>query len=181
MNLDKHRLATAATARYPQAGQGAALAIAYLALGANGESAEVREKHVDQDVEGLRAELGDVLWYLARLHVELRVTVGGRAGDVLAPLPSEEVPMRSVAEGLDRLQMAVGQIAELAKKSLRDDLELTDARRTQLREATARAQREWQGVVRVAGLDAADVAGRNIAKLLDRRDRGTLSGSGDHR
>jgi NTP pyrophosphatase (non-canonical NTP hydrolase) len=57
-------------------------AIQFLALALNGESGEVAEKakkYIREDdemyVDGLRDELGDVLWYLTRLAVECDIDI----------------------------------------------------------------------------------------------------------
>jgi NTP pyrophosphatase (non-canonical NTP hydrolase) len=72
MNFDQYQHETRKTAIYPEN-----QALNYLALGLNGEAGEVAEKikkhirdgkELDQD---FAKELGDTLWYLARLVDEL--------------------------------------------------------------------------------------------------------------
>lgn len=72
MDFDYYQNKTQSTAIYPED-----QALEYLALGLNGESGEVAEKikkhirdgkEIDED---FAKELGDVLWYLARLIDEL--------------------------------------------------------------------------------------------------------------
>lgn len=69
-------------ARYPGAGTGEKDAISYVVMGLTGEAGEVADKYkkVLRDDEGvlheekrlaLALELGDVLWYVARLAEEL--------------------------------------------------------------------------------------------------------------
>lgn len=72
MKFDNYQEKTAETAIYPED-----QALEYLALGLNGESGEVAEKvkkHIRDGKEldeDFAKELGDVLWYLARLIDEL--------------------------------------------------------------------------------------------------------------
>ena len=74
------------TATYPEAGSGSMLALAYLGLGVAGEAGEVADKlkKVLRDSGGvltnevraaLIKEIGDVLWYAARLGVELDISM----------------------------------------------------------------------------------------------------------
>jgi len=72
MDFDHYQNKTESTAIYPED-----QALEYLALGLNGEAGEVAEKikkhirdgkEVDED---FAKELGDVMWYLARLIDEL--------------------------------------------------------------------------------------------------------------
>jgi len=72
LKFDDYQEKTAETAIYPED-----QALEYLALGLNGESGEVAEKikkHIRDGKEldeDFAKELGDVLWYLARLIDEL--------------------------------------------------------------------------------------------------------------
>ncbi|QBP33302.1 nucleotide pyrophosphohydrolase [Gordonia phage BrutonGaster] len=112
MEFNDYQNATAATAIYPGAGEGTLAALAYVGLGL-GESGEIQGKLkkiirddagqiTDEKRDAIKKEMGDTLWYLARLAAEL-------------------------------------------------DLSLND------------------------------VADANLDKLLDRKDRGVLQGSGDER
>lgn len=72
MDFNHYQEQTKKTAVYPEEN-----ALEYLALGLNGESGEVAEKikkviRGDREIdEDLVDELGDVLWYLARLLDEI--------------------------------------------------------------------------------------------------------------
>lgn len=82
MQFDAYADLTAETAIYPEAGQGTALALAYVGLGLSSEAGEVagKIKKIIRDDNGnvseekaaaLAAEVGDVLWYAARIAQEL--------------------------------------------------------------------------------------------------------------
>ena len=87
-SLDKYQAFTLSTAIYPDAGRGNLAELEYLALGLAGEAGEVAnhikklyrdhsENHagdvlpVLQIKEEITKELGDILWYLARLAAAL--------------------------------------------------------------------------------------------------------------
>lgn len=83
MNFDEYQQKTAETAEYPSVGGKRYI---YPLLGLLGESGEVAEKikKVVRDGDGqisdgkrmeLKKELGDVLWYLARLSAELDLSL----------------------------------------------------------------------------------------------------------
>lgn len=80
-DFELYQLKCAEVARYPEAGEGTPLAIAYVALGL-GEAGEVQGKVkkilrdddfivTDEKREAIALELGDVLWYVARMADEL--------------------------------------------------------------------------------------------------------------
>ena len=82
MNFNDYQEKSRKTAKYPAIGH----AVIYPALGLVNESGEVagKIKKVFRDKEGvingetktaLKAELGDVLWYLAQLATELDLTL----------------------------------------------------------------------------------------------------------
>lgn len=72
---------TRTTAIYPAAMSGNISALMYCALGLSGEAGEVAEKvkkyyrDGNLDVDMLSKEIGDVLWYIARLSDELGVSL----------------------------------------------------------------------------------------------------------
>lgn len=179
MDLQEYLSATDQTARYPGAGTGSLAAFTYLGLGLSGESSEVLEKAHQCHWAGVHAELGDVLWYVARLHREL--------GEPLTP------PARDPEAGLDRVRavqlekvgqlvVAAGRVAEVIKKAARDDAQqMTPGRLEQLGDLMWGLRHAWQQVVDAYCWLPGDVAAGNIDKLLDRKARGVLAGSGDHR
>lgn len=82
MEMYEYQLRTAETAIYPDAGESTILALSYVALGASNEAGEVagKVKKIIRDGYGERPmgkklqildEIGDTLWYLARLCDEL--------------------------------------------------------------------------------------------------------------
>lgn len=82
--MNDYQRATRETAIYPDAMKGGERAITYLALGLAGEAGEVANKikkylrdgtPYDELVDVVFPELGDVLWYLARLADELAVAM----------------------------------------------------------------------------------------------------------
>ena len=75
-----------------------------------------------------------------------------------------------------------GEVAEHAKKAIRDDRgQVSDERRSAI--AAELGDVLWY-VAQIAtelGLDLDQIAGANLQKLLSRQRRGVLSGSGDNR
>ena len=101
ITFDDYQQLTATTAIYPEAGSGSAQALAYVALGLVGEAGEVANKvkkvlrdsngEVSDEVrEALVGELGDVMWYLARLATELQTSSGNVAQENLNKLLSRK-------------------------------------------------------------------------------------------
>ncbi len=82
MRFDEYQTAARETAQYPEMGRN----LCYPALGLAGETGEVAErvKKLIRDDDGvltperreaLKAELGDVLWYVAALCSELKLSM----------------------------------------------------------------------------------------------------------
>jgi NTP pyrophosphatase (non-canonical NTP hydrolase) len=75
-----------------------------------------------------------------------------------------------------------GECAEKVKKAIRDDAGLlTDERRTSLAAELGDVLWYVAQLATEAGLDLDEIAEDNLAKLLSRRERGVLQGSGDSR
>lgn len=75
-----------------------------------------------------------------------------------------------------------GECAEKVKKAIRDDGGvLSDERRAALAAELGDVLWYVAQLATEAGLDLDEIAGDNLAKLLSRRDRGVLQGSGDAR
>lgn len=83
MELNEYQTATSATAIYPEKGKRTGSAINYTIIGLVGESGELanvwKKALRDGDYvaarEKMRYELGDVLWYVARIALELGMTL----------------------------------------------------------------------------------------------------------
>jgi NTP pyrophosphatase (non-canonical NTP hydrolase) len=75
-----------------------------------------------------------------------------------------------------------GEVAEHAKKTIRDDAGvITDERRAALRKELGDVLWYVAQLASELGLDLDDIAEANLEKLLSRQRRGVLSGSGDER
>lgn len=81
MQANEYQKRTMDTAAYPQAGSGSAIELYYLALGVTSEAGEIAGKvkriirDGQMDTAGLVHEVGDVLWYAARLADALGFTL----------------------------------------------------------------------------------------------------------
>jgi NTP pyrophosphatase (non-canonical NTP hydrolase) len=93
MEIDDYQSGAEATAIYP--GQNTDDGITYCTLGLVGEAGELANKWkkyfrddipLEQIIDTMRAELGDVLWYIANLAAELGVSLGEIAEGNLAKL-----------------------------------------------------------------------------------------------
>ena len=104
MQMNDYQTKVATTAIYPDAGQGTALALAYVGLGL-GEAGEVQGKikKVIRDDGGvldeaarirIAKEAGDLLWYVARLASEI------------------SMPLEVIAE------MNIGKLADRAERGV---------------------------------------------------------------
>jgi|SRR4029077_1133412 NTP pyrophosphatase (non-canonical NTP hydrolase) len=80
MDFNTYQTATDTTAIYTHAGQGDTVAVNYAILGLIGEAGEIANKwkkhyrdgiSLDELYPVIASELGDVLWYAARLALEM--------------------------------------------------------------------------------------------------------------
>ena len=75
-----------------------------------------------------------------------------------------------------------GEVAEHAKKAIRDDGGMvSDERRAAMRKELGDVLWYVAQLASELGLELDDIAEANLAKLLSRQRRGVLSGSGDER
>ncbi len=75
-----------------------------------------------------------------------------------------------------------GEVAEHAKKAIRDDAgQISDARRTAMSKELGDVLWYVAQLASELGLDLDNIAQANLDKLLSRQQRGVLSGDGDDR
>lgn len=75
-----------------------------------------------------------------------------------------------------------GEVAEHAKKAIRDDGgDVSDGRRAAMSKELGDVLWYVAQIATELGLDLDEIAEQNLAKLLSRQERGVLSGSGDDR
>lgn len=86
MNVEEYQKWTRTTAKYPKESATFEPSIPYLVMGLSGEGGEVANKYKkiirdksgvisDSDASEIISELGDVLWYIARLSDEMGYTL----------------------------------------------------------------------------------------------------------
>lgn len=108
MTFNAYQDATLNTAIYPDAGEGSINAVVYTTLGLSGEAGEIpnKVKKILRDGGGMitpevkdaiALEIGDVLWYAARLAAELGTSLGDIAEANIEKLNSRSA--RGVIKG----------------------------------------------------------------------------------
>lgn len=109
--FDEYQNWTESTSQYPGLNTGSLATLGYLALGLTGESGEVADKIKKMMRKGddspetrkeLAKEVGDVLWYLARLAKELGVPLSQMVATNVAKLESRMDRHTIIGEGDNR-------------------------------------------------------------------------------
>ena len=170
------------TAVYPDMGSN----IYYPALGLAGESAEVLEKCLcGAHPRDLARELGDVLWYVSQLALELGLPMDVLSGDAHAYGTSRQAGPQDtsamVALGTDIVLLA-GKVAARVKKIMRDTAGVVSDEQEQLMAGyLATIVGALAEMATMAGLSLAEVAEMNLDKLGRRAALGVVRGDGDDR
>jgi NTP pyrophosphatase (non-canonical NTP hydrolase) len=98
--FDDYQKCARETAIYPESGVGSMTAISYCALGVTGEAGEIANKvkkllRDPEDSSALKeailGEIGDTLWYLAMLSMELRSSLSAAASKNILKLAERSV------------------------------------------------------------------------------------------
>lgn len=156
------------------------IAIPYVVLGLCGETGEFFEKiqsiENEKDVPLILKEVGDILWYVAAIRIELD----------LRPLFWPKVSIREINP--ITLVCAVGAVAEQTKKYLRDDWKIDDSIEFS-EERKLIVHNKLQELLQCLAdiceakfnISLEEIAKENIEKLADRANRGCIHGSGDER
>lgn len=164
----------AKTAVYPENGTGSTSELMYLALGLAGEAGEVAEVVSLRAGHDLKAEFGDVLWYIAMmaraLGIERSQSFELRFISHARYLKEgfhtyEELAMRAL-----RLCTAACNVANKVKKIYRGDpgIDVTN----EIEDAMA----EWESLCCYAGVDVQACAAFNLDKLAARQAIGNIMG-----
>jgi len=181
MQVSEYQRAARTTAIYP-----ASASVYYTALGLCGEVGELANKvkkilrgdvTLEQRRDDLRAELGDVLWYVSGLASDL--------GLELRPIAVEALENMSFTERRDifglilLLNNRAGMIADIA-----DDWRThggTEDRRQCIAGFLRTIISICAALAVKLGTTLEDVCHDNIKKLFTRKQAGTIKGDGDNR
>lgn len=164
------------TAQYPTE-----LALPYVGLGLCDEAVEL-EDAADRAKSGLSvairaaiiAELGDVLWYCARIALHKELSLAFVWSEAVS-LELDVVPdMRLMARCITR---QAGSLAGKIKKELRDGTDCTAA----VVERIGMILRAAEAMCTGLQTTLVDVMAYNQRKLEDRLSRNVIKGSGDNR
>lgn len=163
-------------------GQGAHSAeseLAIMTLGFGGECGEVAEclRAAGKgliEAESLCKELGDVIYYWARLADTFELDTQGMAQQALNSQCQGGMPESAA---FIEFSASVGRVLELLKKRIRDNTFELEV----FRQAMAQALSAWIQLCWACGHGPVSVLKTNRDKLEDRFRRNTLRGSGDNR
>lgn len=152
--------------------------IAVVGLGLSGESQEVfsaahalQRRPSEMNRLELCLELGDVLYYWARVCSMFRLDA-----QALWETPRVSDGLVALAPAVQLLVNA-GKVAEVFKKFVRDNREPGE----ELAQALTDLGHGWRACCKYHGLKEADVRTANMQKLKERKEHGSLQGSGDVR
>lgn len=157
-------------------------ALEYTIFGLVSEVAEVAE-YIDEDwfrndawLNSIRSEVGDCFWYAA--------TVADALGLALHTVATKAAVWhyRELDSAVISLVSASGYMSGLMKKAIRDDAgQVSGDRYNQM--VTTLGKIIWilDNICERLGVHRSFVMGANLEKLADRKERGVLQGSGDHR
>jgi len=193
LSIDQYAAVARSTAIYPEAAS-----FIYPALGLCGEIGELSDYFLPIEGDKVRipenniiAELGDVLWYVTNVALDLGFSLKTIAHQITDGLPCDTFGALAFARLKRRdnrspfLKLAIysAQIAEVAKKGLRDGwgLNLTVAKRALVVAALAEILVSLCEICEKYKISIDEVAFRNNKKLTDRQSRGKLQGDGDQR
>lgn len=151
-----------------------------MALGLGGETGEVIEEilnvvdgDVDSNRQPLMKELGDSIYYWARLSATLGLDVGPTFINVKA---LENLP-EWVSDAALGMVVSAAKVSEVAKKYVRDGVLNHD----KIKLALADYAKSWQQTCILLGFPVLEVLETNQAKIEGRVLRKTVRGSGNDR
>lgn len=171
-----YTIKTRATVQYP-----ADMALSYLVLGLTSEIGELAAvlKSSPLDLENIKKEAGDILWYCFRLLDELQIPAvhyWSHYNKVLDLFPGD-------IEKLSEMYANVSAVSDIVKKSIRDNRNVVP--QTGKDVILYCIDAIISIIVDIGNtklsLPPEYIAAANIVKLASRKQRGVISGSGDAR
>lgn len=184
--LDAYQSQALQTAIYPLE-----RGLEYTVLGLLSEIGELAEVYIDANysigtggrwgalTEVALSETGDCYWYTAAIADALGTTLGEIADTYLA---STVYLSGSRGMLIVFLQREAGAIAGIVKKAIRDNAGmLTATKQAELEKRLLNVLALLDHLSSVLGSSRKAVMNKNLNKLSDRKVRGTLEGSGNHR
>lgn len=192
MNYNEYQTLAATTAIYKNP-------IIYPSLGILNELEELMSKMIDffSDskpgfLDELLYELGDVFWYVANLSREVGIDLSDLFNDKNPSYLCLLKTVKDLKDGSNNedilmgisaiLWMPVGKIQGIAKKILRDGPDyLTEEKKEVIVSSLSGLCDLLMVICNVFGLNIEKAMEMNIDKLSSRKERGVITGDGDHR
>jgi len=178
--LNKYQTGAVSTAIYPGT-------IIYPVLGLCGEvgeliaavTADLYSGQGSDDLDSIKKETGDVLWYIANIAEDMDT----RFSEVMGRKNFEEcLTTWDVDEALIELPIHAGRVAENIKKAIRDDDgAVSYARGKNILAALGLLVTWLERLCSRYGITLEACAQLNLDKLRSRAERGVLKGDGDDR
>jgi len=189
MNIEQYIKTTRETAVYP-----IQKATSYVALGLSDEAGEFYEKaseytggknkrYGQKERESLADELGDVMWYIARIVDELDIDYDHLQKELDAPVAGSSLgpQIKKVAHYSEDLLLRTVQVNGRVKKIIRGD----DGREKKIQDISENLKDmivSMKLICHHAGFFSLETVMKlNIDKLTDRSERNVLRGDGDNR
>lgn len=163
----------------------------YPAHGLAGEVGELVDKMTSMTFKNeVKQEAGDVLWYIVNTAIDASLSfhdicsalTGGLRVDNFTELVHQIKTREDTRSTLVKMPIYVGRVNEVAKKMIRDNGGVFQKdKKTLVFEALVELMACLVEVSRTFHLNLDDIAKANINKLLSRKARGVIQGSGDNR
>lgn len=194
LRIDEYVRVARSTALYPKASS-----FIYPVLGLAGEFGEF----VDEAFQGhglkittpkrrLVSEMGDVLWYVVNTALDLGLefqdlvdlSTGGLRADTFEELCFCRLKPRDKRSPYLKITIAIGQLSEVAKKSLRDGYTIAEMSATKRAVCVSALHAILVSLCEICEKQRfclSEVALDNNLKLTSRKERGKLKGDGNDR
>lgn len=193
LRIDEYVNVARSTAVYPEAGR-----FYYPVLGVAGEFGETLDElfqghglKVEVPRRRIVSEIGDVLWYVVNtaadagfdLHDITDIITGGLRCETFVDLCFQRKVQRDKRSPFLKASIAIGQLAEIAKKGIRDGYgtKLSVAKRAVVASALATVLCCLCEICEKYGICLGEAAKENNKKLTSRKKRDKIQGDGDDR